>query len=72
MITFKIVLYILVCAIAEVGCLCIFDEAGMFFPDGVIDADLKDWCNALWASLATMAVVLIVSIVFGVVLCISL
>lgn len=72
MITFKIVLYILVCAISEVVCLCKFDKAGMFFPDGVIDADLMDWCNALWSALATMAVVLIVGIVFGVVLCISL
>lgn len=68
MITFKIVLYILVCAITESVCLWKFDEAGMLFPNGVIDADLEDWCNALWTSLATIAVVLIVGIVFGVVL----
>lgn len=65
MITLKLIIYIIVCAITTSGCLCFFDNADMFFPNGVLDAKLEDWANALWSSLSTIAVVLVVGIILG-------
>lgn len=61
LVTWKFILYVLLCALTEMGLFTAFEKNGMLFPYGIAKAKLKDWFNAI----VSVAISIFVSFVFG-------